>query len=148
LQLKIGDDSTQTHGCIDANQEFTRCENHLNILPLFGRLGKSLTSLISSLRHEAHPHLSKNENLKQRGWERDTSHNSTMGLFMVKTKRLQCPYGLNRKLQLMKDSLVRRPLCRTQCHQTDYLLFHFHATSMMMPPAPPTVAPSPVLRQN
>jgi hypothetical protein len=41
---------------IDANQEFTRCGN---ILPLFGRLGRSITSLLSSLRHEARPHLAK-----------------------------------------------------------------------------------------
>jgi hypothetical protein len=47
------------HGYIEANQIFTRCENHPNILPLFERLGRSLTSLISSLRHEAHLHLSK-----------------------------------------------------------------------------------------
>jgi hypothetical protein len=36
-------DSIQTHGCIDANHEFTRCENHHNILPLFGGLEGSLT---------------------------------------------------------------------------------------------------------
>jgi hypothetical protein len=47
------------HNYIEANQMFTRCGNHPNILPLFRRLGRSLTSLISSLRHEAHPHLSK-----------------------------------------------------------------------------------------
>jgi hypothetical protein len=46
-------DSIQTHGCIDANQEFIRYENHPNILPLFERLGRFLTSLISSLKHEA-----------------------------------------------------------------------------------------------
>jgi hypothetical protein len=49
LQLKIGDELTQIHRCIDANQEFTRCRNHPNILPLFGRSGKSLISLLSSL---------------------------------------------------------------------------------------------------
>jgi hypothetical protein len=54
LYLKIGDDSTLKHDYIDVNQEFTRCENHTNILSLFGRLGRSLTSLLSSLRHEAH----------------------------------------------------------------------------------------------
>jgi hypothetical protein len=54
LQLKIGDDSTQKDSYIDANQEFTRCENHPSILPLFERLGRSLTSLLSSLGHEAH----------------------------------------------------------------------------------------------
>jgi hypothetical protein len=52
-------DSIQTHGCIDANQKFTRYGNQPNILPLFGRLGRSLTSLLSSLRHEARPHLAK-----------------------------------------------------------------------------------------
>jgi hypothetical protein len=39
----------QKHNYIGANQEFTRCRNHPNILPLFGRLGRSLTSLLSSL---------------------------------------------------------------------------------------------------
>jgi hypothetical protein len=56
--IKRGD-STQTHGCINANQLFTCCGNHPNILPLLERLGRSLTSLLSSVRHEAHPHLSK-----------------------------------------------------------------------------------------
>jgi hypothetical protein len=51
LQLKIGDELTQTQRCIDANQESTRCENHPNILPLFGRSGRSLTSLLSSHTH-------------------------------------------------------------------------------------------------
>jgi hypothetical protein len=102
LQRKIGDDSTQKDSYIDANQEFTRCGNHPNILPLFGRFGRSHTSLLSSLRHEAHTTPSKNEDLKLKGWERDTSHNSTMVLFIAKTKRLECPYGLKEKLHLMK----------------------------------------------
>jgi hypothetical protein len=55
----MGDDLTQTHVCIDANQEFIRCGYHPNILSLFGRLGRSLTYLLSSLRHKAHPHLAK-----------------------------------------------------------------------------------------
>jgi hypothetical protein len=59
LQLKIGDDSTQKDSYIDANQEFTRCENHPNIFPLFGWLERSLTSLLSSLWYEAQPHLAK-----------------------------------------------------------------------------------------
>jgi hypothetical protein len=59
LKLKIGDDSTQKDSYIDANQGFTMCETHSNILSLFGRLGRSITSLLSSLRHEAHPHVSK-----------------------------------------------------------------------------------------
>jgi hypothetical protein len=52
-------DSIQTHGSIDANQEFIRCGNQQNILPLFGRLRRSLTYLLFSLRHEAHTTPSK-----------------------------------------------------------------------------------------
>jgi hypothetical protein len=59
IAAKIGDDLTQMHNYIDANQEFTRCGNHPNILPLFERLGRFLTFLLSFLRHEAHPHLVK-----------------------------------------------------------------------------------------
>jgi hypothetical protein len=69
------------------------CENHPNILPFFGKLGRSLTFLLSSLRYEAHPHW-QNEILKPRGWERDAFHKSLMILFIVKTKRLECNYGL------------------------------------------------------
>jgi hypothetical protein len=58
-QHNVGDDSMEKHKYIDANQESTRYGNHPNILPLFRRLGRSLTSLW----HEAHPHLSKNEDL-------------------------------------------------------------------------------------
>jgi hypothetical protein len=54
MQLKIGDELTQTHGCIDANQESTRCGNQPNILLLFRRSGRSFTSLLSSLGYEAH----------------------------------------------------------------------------------------------
>jgi hypothetical protein len=43
LLHKIGDDFTQTHRCIHANQKFTRCRNRHNILPLFGGLEWSLT---------------------------------------------------------------------------------------------------------
>jgi hypothetical protein len=147
LQHKIGDDSTQKDSYIDVNQTFTRCGNHPNILPLFGRLRRSLTSLLSSLRDEAHPHLAK-WSPKTKGWERDASHNSPMVLFIAKTKILECPYGLKWKLQLMKGSLVRIPLRRTRRHQTDRLLLHFHMISTMMPRAPHVVAPSLVLRQN
>jgi hypothetical protein len=59
LQLKIGDDLIQKDSYIVANQEFTRCEIHPNILPLFGRLGRFLTSLLPSLKHEAHTTPSK-----------------------------------------------------------------------------------------
>jgi hypothetical protein len=55
LQHEEGDDLIQKHSYIDVNQEFTRCGNHSDILPLFERLGRSLTSLW----HEAHPHLAK-----------------------------------------------------------------------------------------
>jgi hypothetical protein len=106
LKLKIGDDSTQKDSYIDANQGFTMCETHPNILSLFGRLGRSITSLLSSLRHEAHPHVSKMKSKRLGGWERDASHNSPMVLFIVKTKRLEHPYGLKEKLHLMKGSLV------------------------------------------
>jgi hypothetical protein len=133
---------------IDAKQEFTRCENHPNIILLFRRLGRSLTSLPSSLRHKAHPNLTKNDNLKQRGWDRDASHNSHIVIFIVKTKRLECPYGLKENLQLMKGSLVRHPLCHIKRHRTDHLSLHFHATSVILSRAPPTVAPPLVLRQN
>jgi hypothetical protein len=59
LQIKIGYDSTPKDTYLDAKQEFTRCGNHPNILSLFGRMGRSLTSLLSSLRHEAHTTPSK-----------------------------------------------------------------------------------------
>jgi hypothetical protein len=36
-------DLIHTHGCIDVNQEFTRCGNDPNILPLFRGLEGSLT---------------------------------------------------------------------------------------------------------
>jgi hypothetical protein len=94
------------------------------------------------------PTPKKNEVLKQRGWERDISHNIAMVLFIAKTKRLECPYGLKGKLRLMKDSLVWLPLHRTRRHRTDHLLLHFQATSVMLPCAPPAVAPSPVLWKN
>jgi hypothetical protein len=59
LQHEEGDDLIQKHNYIDVKQESTRCGNHLKILQLFRRLGRSLTSLLSSLGHEAHPHLTK-----------------------------------------------------------------------------------------
>jgi hypothetical protein len=43
LHHNIRDDLTQKHGYIDANQEFTRCKNCHNILPLFRGLEGSLT---------------------------------------------------------------------------------------------------------
>jgi hypothetical protein len=49
IAVQNGDESTQKDSYINANQEFTRCENHPNILSLFGILGRPLTSLLSSL---------------------------------------------------------------------------------------------------
>jgi hypothetical protein len=44
-------------------------------------------SLLSSLLQDMkHTHTKQNEDLKQRGWERDASHNSPIVLFIVKTK--------------------------------------------------------------
>jgi hypothetical protein len=40
--------------CIDANQESTRYGNHPNIISLFGRSRRYLTSLLSSLGYEGH----------------------------------------------------------------------------------------------
>jgi hypothetical protein len=104
-----------------------------------------LSSLLYDMKHT--PHLAK-WSLKVKGWERDTSHNSPMVLFIVKTKRLKCSCGLKWKLHLMKGSLVWLPLHRTRRHQTNHLSLHFHVTSMMMPRAQPVVTPPPVLRQN
>jgi hypothetical protein len=59
LQLNKGDESTQKDSYIDADHEFTRYGNQLNILPLYGRLERSLISLLFSLRHEAHTTPSK-----------------------------------------------------------------------------------------
>jgi hypothetical protein len=147
LQHKIGDDLTQNHGYIDANQEFIKCGNHPNIVPLFRRLGRSLTSLLSSLWHEAHPHLPK-WRPKWKGVGEGYSHNSHMVLFIAKTKWLECSCGLKGKLHLMKGSLVWLPLRRTRLHRTDHLSLHFHMTSTMMPCTPPVIAPSLVFRQN
>jgi hypothetical protein len=147
LQLKIWDDSTQKDNYIDANQEFTRCGNHPNILPLFGRLGRSFISLLSSLRHEAQPHLAKCRP-KAKGVGEGYLPEQPYGSIYSKNKRLECPCGLKRKLHLIKSSLIRLPLRRTRCHRTDCLLLHFHTASAMMPCAPHAIAPSPVLRQN
>jgi hypothetical protein len=94
------------------------------------------------------PTPSKNENLRQRGWKRDASHNSPMVLFIAKTKRLECPYGVKGILQLIRGSLIWLSLCLTQRHRTNHLLLHFHATSVVMPRVPSAIAPSLVLRQN
>jgi hypothetical protein len=48
----------------------------------------------------------------------------------------------------MKGNLVWLSLRRIRRHRTDCLLLHFHATSVKMQCASPTVAPSSVLREN
>jgi hypothetical protein len=140
-------DSIQTHECIDANQEFTRCGNHSNILPLIGRLRRSLTSLLSSPRHDAHPHLAK-QRLKSKGGGRGIPPTTTLWLYLWQKQKTRMLLWAKEKLHLMKGRLIWLPLCRTRWHQTNRLMLHFHVTSMMMPRAPPAVAPSPVLRQN
>jgi hypothetical protein len=147
FQLIERGDSIQTHGCIDVNQEFTRCGNHPNILPVFERFGRSLTSLLSSLRHEVHQHLPK-WRPKAKGVEEGCLPQQPYGSIYSVNKRLECPCGLKGKLHLMKGSLVRHLLRCTRRHRTNRLSLHFHAISMMMPCVPPTVAPSLVLRQN
>jgi hypothetical protein len=60
-------DSIQTHVCIDANQKFTRCENHPNILPLFGGLEGSLTFSPFLSYTMKHTHISQKATIA-RGW--------------------------------------------------------------------------------
>jgi hypothetical protein len=96
-------------------------------------------------------HTWQNENQKRRGWEREPgspSHSSPMILFICENRRLECPCGVIWKLQLLKGSLVWLQLRHTRCYRTDCLSLLFHATIMMMPRAPSTIAPPPVLRQN
>jgi hypothetical protein len=140
-------DSIHTHGCIYANQEFTRCKNHPNFLPHFGRLGRSLISLLSSLRHEAHPHLAKCRP-KAKGVGKGCLPQQPYGSIYSENKRLECPYGLKGKLHLIKGSLVWLPLRRTWCYRSYHFLLHFHATSTTMPHTPPTITPSLVLSQK
>jgi hypothetical protein len=71
-----------------------------------------------------------------------------MILFICENKRLECSCGLKWKLLLLKGSLVRLQLSRTQRHRTNRLSLLFHTTSAMMPHAPSAIAPLPVLRQN
>jgi hypothetical protein len=52
-----GGNSIQTHVCIVAR--VYKVWKPPNILILFERLGRSLTSLLSSLTHEGHTHLAK-----------------------------------------------------------------------------------------
>jgi hypothetical protein len=70
LQHNIGDDLTQKLGYNDANQEFIRCGNWHNILPLFGGLERILTfpSLLSYPMK--HTHTSQKATMA-REWEGD-----------------------------------------------------------------------------
>jgi hypothetical protein len=70
LQKNIRDDLTQKHNYIDANQEFTRCGNRHNILPLFRGLEGSLTFSPLLSYTMKHTHTSQKETIA-RGWERD-----------------------------------------------------------------------------
>jgi hypothetical protein len=70
LQYNIGDDLTQTHCYIDANQESTRYGNHHNILPLFEGLEGSLTFSPLLSYTMKHTHTSQKVTMA-RGWERD-----------------------------------------------------------------------------
>jgi hypothetical protein len=70
LQHNIGENLTQKHNYIDANQKFTRCENYHNILPLFGGLEGSLTFPPLLSYTMKHIHTSQKATMA-RGWERD-----------------------------------------------------------------------------
>jgi hypothetical protein len=70
LHHKIGDDLTQKHSYVDANQEFIRCENHHNVLPLFGGLKRSLTFSPLLSYTMKHTHTSQKATMA-RGWKRD-----------------------------------------------------------------------------
>jgi hypothetical protein len=67
---KIGDLLTQTHCCFNANQESTRCGNHLNIIPLFGGLDGSFTFSPLLSYSMKHTHTSQKATMAT-GWERD-----------------------------------------------------------------------------
>jgi hypothetical protein len=70
LQDNIGDNLTQKHGYIDANQEFTRYGNCHNILPLFGGLEGSLTTSPLLTYTMKHTHTTQKATIA-RGWESD-----------------------------------------------------------------------------
>jgi hypothetical protein len=70
ISVQIGDDLIQKHNYIDANQDFTRCRNHHNILPLFRGLERSLTFSHHLSYTMKHTHISQKATI-DRGWERD-----------------------------------------------------------------------------
>jgi hypothetical protein len=84
----------------------------------------------------------------EEGWLNACLSTNHWGPIYSENKRLEHPYGLKRKLHLMKGSLVWLPLRHTRRHRTDRLLLHFYVTSTMMPRAPPAITPPLVLRQN
>jgi hypothetical protein len=68
IAAHIGDDLTQKHGYIDANQEFTRCGNSHNNLPLFGGFEGSLTFSPLLSYTMKHTHTSQKATMA-RGWK-------------------------------------------------------------------------------
>jgi hypothetical protein len=65
-------------------------------------------------------------------------------LFIGPSKRLKCTYGLI----LWKQQSWGRTVWCSSLHRPVHLWLHLHVTSVMMPRAPPVVAPPPVLRQT
>jgi hypothetical protein len=70
LQHNIGNDLTQKHDYIDVNQEFIRCGNCHNILPLFEGLEESFTFSPLFSYTMKHTHTSQKATM-DRGWERN-----------------------------------------------------------------------------
>jgi hypothetical protein len=81
------------------------------------------------------------------GWLNDFLSTNPWGPIYSEKKRLEWTCGLKGKLHIMKG-FIWLPMRHTRHHQTDRLLLHIHETSTMMPHAPSTIAPPPVLRQN
>jgi hypothetical protein len=85
LQHNIEDDVTQKCSYIDANQEFIRCRNCHNILPLFRGLERSLTFSPLLSYTMKHTHTSQKETIA-RGWERDSwmlASPPTLGILFI-----------------------------------------------------------------
>jgi hypothetical protein len=125
---------------IGKNQMSTRCGNRLNILLVFGRLGRISHNLFTFLLHLKHTTPLKRLNLNQgveEGWLKCLHLHQPLGSIYSENKILECPCGLKGKLHLMRGNLVRLPLRRTRRHRTNCLLLYFQATSVMMPRAPP-----------
>jgi hypothetical protein len=66
VQLIGRHDSIQKHNYIEANQRFTRCGNHPNIFPLFGRLGRISHNLSYLLLDMKHTHTTQKAKSKPR----------------------------------------------------------------------------------